>query len=101
MSNIDEERAAQAHRHSFRLITEALLNPETFEIDRSLSEILDVSNDPPRTALDLIHSLVWQAAGAVLTIGETTEGALDLVRRGALMQEIKYSETNQENGKPE
>jgi hypothetical protein len=98
MSDNANERAAQAHRNSFRLITEALSNPETFEIDVSLSEILDFSDDPPRLALDLIHSLVWQAAGAVLTIGETTEGALELVRRGALMQEIKYSET--ENGKP-
>jgi hypothetical protein len=98
MSDNESERAAQAHRNSFRLITEALSNPETFDAEQSLSDILNACDDAPRVALDLIHSLVWQAAGAVLTIGETTEGALELVRRGALMQEIKYSET--ENGKP-
>jgi hypothetical protein len=99
MSDNANERAAQAHRYSFRLITEALSNPETFDADQSLSDILNDCEDAPRVALDLIHSLVWQAAGAVLTIGGNTAGALELVQRGSIMQEIKYSQT--ENGKSE
>ncbi|TQO20325.1 hypothetical protein FB472_1956 [Rhodoglobus vestalii] len=82
--NMNEEIAArvlEAHRASFALVTDALTNDDA-DPRSALGELNDHA-----LLLDIAAALVWHAAGALVTLGETREGALEYVRRAALLQE--------------
>jgi hypothetical protein len=87
MSAEDIDRAAEAHRTAFALLAEALHNPATFDPDQLLGNVLNESENPSRLTLDVIHSLVWHAAGAFQAVTGSNAGAIELVQKGSLMQE--------------
>jgi hypothetical protein len=85
--NSELQRAAEAHRSAFALVTAALLNPEGFDPQEMLAEFGSESNDPAQCVLDISAALVWHVAGAVVRATGDREGALDLIRAAALLQE--------------
>ena len=88
-----EQRAAAAHRAAFALVTAALSDPNGFDAEPMLRAYTDESENPGQTILDVAAGLVWHAASAIYTAAdEDIDQALALMRRGALMQENKTGE---------
>ncbi|WP_062311539.1 hypothetical protein [Demequina rhizosphaerae] len=90
----DFGRAQAAHRAAFALITTAITDPGTDQLEGLLATYATEADQPGQALVDIAHALIWHAAGALFTVAEgDTDKALALVRQGAAMQELKREDT--------
>lgn len=85
------QRASNAHRAAFALITQALTEPDALDLDAHLTD--DKGQHRVGPLLDVVAALTWHAAGAILTHTGSVPAALELVQSAALMQETKTEAT--------
>lgn len=88
MSNASE-RAHSAHSAAFALLTAALSDPAEGTLRAVLTAQIREEQDPGKTLVDVIETLTWHAAGALVTHSGGIDAALETVREAALLQAAK------------
>lgn len=82
------ERAQEAHRASFALVTATLSDPEHVDLGHIIRAFLADAARPSQKLLDITEALVWHTASALLSsAGDDRDAALQLVRDAALAKE--------------